>query len=102
MIWQHEMDFSNRGSNIACSLLQLLVYLSLLETNKPYVMNCLRMPALQTLLLFSREVDASATFGRVVFDSWLELRFVDPEQAQNMVLAADRLRGYWRKLLDAR
>ena len=26
---------------------QLLVYLSLLETNKAYVMNALRMPALQ-------------------------------------------------------
>ena len=28
---------------------QLLVYLSLLETNKAYVMNALRMPALQVL-----------------------------------------------------
>lgn len=33
---------------------QLLCYLSLLETTKPYLMNTLRMPAAQTLLLFGK------------------------------------------------
>lgn len=63
----------------------MLVYLSLLETNKPYVMNTLRMPTLQTLLLFSQSIDTSGTFSRIVFDSWIEVRFPEPEQAQNII-----------------
>ncbi len=53
---------------------QILVYLSLLETNKPYVMNAMRMPALQTLLLFSHAIDTNSGISRLVFDSWLEAR----------------------------
>lgn len=43
---------------------QLLCYLSLLETTKAYLMNTLRMPAAQTLLLFAHEIDTNATFSR--------------------------------------
>jgi hypothetical protein len=39
---------------------QLLVYLSLLETNKPYLMTTMRMPALQTLLLFAHSIDTNS------------------------------------------
>jgi hypothetical protein len=41
---------------------QLLVYLSLLETNKPYLMTTLRMPALQTLLLFAHTIDTNSRY----------------------------------------
>lgn len=81
---------------------QILVYLSLLETNKPYVMNSMRMPALQTLLLFSHAVDTNASVSRVAFDSWLEVRFPDAEQGQNMLLRASALRRYWQCLLSSR
>ncbi len=86
----------------ASSKHQILVYLSLLETNKPYVMNALRMPALQTLLLFAHSIDTNAAISRLVFDSWLELKFPDPEQAQNMLLKAGKLRSLWQRLLGAR
>ncbi len=81
---------------------QLLVYLSLLETNKPYVMNAMRMPALQTLLLFSHAVDTNAGLSRLVFDSWLEVRFPDPERGQNLLLRASVLRRHWQRLLSSR
>ena len=58
---------------------QTLIYLSLLETNKPYLMNTIRMPALQTLLLFSKTIDTNLTFSRIVFDSWIEVRFPTEE-----------------------
>ena len=44
---------------------QLVCYLSILETNKPYLMNSMRMPAAQTLLLFAQEIDANLTFSRI-------------------------------------
>ena len=54
---------------------QLLVYLSLLETNKPYLINLLRMPALQTFLLLAKTIDTNFTLGRFIFDSWIEIKF---------------------------
>lgn len=50
----------------------LLIYLtnlffmtrSLLETTKPYLMNTMRMPAAQTLLLLARCIDTNANFTR--------------------------------------
>jgi hypothetical protein len=63
----------------------MLVYLSLLETNKPYLMTTLRMPLLQTLLLFSNTIETNANFSRLVFDSWIEVKFADPIQGQNQV-----------------
>jgi hypothetical protein len=81
---------------------QMLVYLSLLETNKPYVMNAMRMPSIQTLLLFSQSIDTNGTFSRMVFDSWLELRFPDAEQPQDLMWKAARLRETWQELLRLR
>lgn len=45
---------------------QLLCYLSLLETTKPYLMNTMRLPAAQTLLLFAHAIDTNSTFSRYV------------------------------------
>ena len=81
---------------------QILVYMSLLETNKPYVVNAIRMPALQTLLLFSRTIDTNCNFTRLVFDSWIEVRFADAEDAQNQLLKAAVLRNIWLTFLDLR
>ena len=76
---------------------QLLVYMSLLETNKPYVVNAVRMPALQTLLLFSHTIDTNCNFTRLTFDSWIEVHFVDAEQGQNMVYKTTKLRYIWNE-----
>ena len=81
---------------------QLLVYMSLLETNKPYVVNAIRMPALQTLLLFSRNIDTNCNFRRLVFDSWIEVKFADLEEGQNQFLKATLLRNTWEEFLALR
>ena len=86
----------------ASSKHQLLVYMSLLETNKPYVVNAIRMPALQTLLLFSRSIETNCNFGRLVCDSWIEIRFADVEDGQNQLLKAAKLRNIWTEFLDLR
>uniref|UniRef100_A0A8C0FVZ5 DExH-box helicase 34 n=1 Tax=Chelonoidis abingdonii TaxID=106734 RepID=A0A8C0FVZ5_CHEAB len=79
---------------------QLLAFVSLLETNKPYLVNCLRAPALQALLLFSRALDTNADCTRLVADSWLELRVSDSAAALRLLSSALQLRAAWERLLN--
>ncbi|NWS77891.1 DHX34 helicase, partial [Crotophaga sulcirostris] len=78
---------------------QLLAFVSLLETNKPYLVNCVRVPALQALLLFSRSLDTSADCARLVADGWLELTIPDPDSALRLLSKALQLRSTWERLL---
>uniref|UniRef100_A0A6G1RPJ1 Helicase-associated domain-containing protein n=1 Tax=Hypotaenidia okinawae TaxID=2861861 RepID=A0A6G1RPJ1_9GRUI len=78
---------------------QLLAFVSLLETNKPYLVNCVRVPALQALLLFSRSLDTSADCARLVADGWLELTIPDADSALHLLSLALQLRSSWEKLL---
>ena len=84
----------------ASSKHQLLVYLTLLETTKPYLTASLRMPALPTLFLFCHSIDTSTTMDRVVCDSWLEIKFAQAVDGQKQILAAVKLREYWDQLLN--
>ncbi|XP_075979752.1 putative ATP-dependent RNA helicase DHX34 [Anticarsia gemmatalis] len=85
---------------------QILCYLSLLETTKPYIVNSMRMPAAQTLLLLAHTIDTNIGFTRIVCDSWLLLEFPYPDTGLNLLLKATKLRQRWdalinRRLLDA-
>nr|KAF6272644.1 DExH-box helicase 34 [Myotis myotis] len=79
---------------------QLLTFVSLLETNKPYLVNCVRVPALQSLLLFSRSLDTNGDCSRLVADGWLELQLADSESAVRLLAASLRLRARWESALD--
>ena len=81
---------------------QLLCFLTLLETNKPYLVNTFRLPAAQALFLFGREIDSDPQFTRFIVDSWLEVRFPDAVSARAVVAAAVDLRDTWAQLLAAR
>ncbi|XP_015262611.1 PREDICTED: probable ATP-dependent RNA helicase DHX34 [Gekko japonicus] len=76
---------------------QVLAFVSLLETNKPYLVNCLRLPALQALLLLARSLDTNADCTRIVADSWLELQV--PAAALQLLSTALRLRASWEEVL---
>ncbi|NWW46393.1 DHX34 helicase, partial [Pedionomus torquatus] len=78
---------------------QLLAFVSLLETNKPYLVNCVHMPALQALLLFSRSLDTSGDCARLVADGWLEVTVPDADSALRLLSTALQLRSSWEKLL---
>lgn len=80
---------------------QLLAFVTLLETNKPYLSNCLRVPALQTLLLVANMVDSNADCTRLVVDGWLELELRAPGEAINILSTALNLRAEWERLLLA-
>ncbi|KAK3727046.1 hypothetical protein QZH41_012547, partial [Actinostola sp. cb2023] len=81
---------------------QLVAYVSLLETNKPYLVNLMRVPGLQTLFLFARSLDTNADLTRVVADAWLEVQCDDVKAAQEMISAVLQLRGTWARLLELR
>ena len=78
---------------------ELMSYVSLLETRKPYIMNVMRVAALQTLLLFGRTVDSNADCTRLVVDDWIELGIPDAEHAQKLVSSVIHLRTTWDMLL---
>lgn len=90
---------SGPGKNPLSDKHQLLCYMSLLETTKAYLVNTLRMPAAQTLLLFCRELHTNANFTRIVCDSWLELYFPLCEAAEKLVCKVVKLRTLWEQLL---
>ncbi|XP_052863354.1 probable ATP-dependent RNA helicase DHX34 [Anopheles cruzii] len=78
---------------------QIVCYLTLLETNKSYLTNTLRMPAAQTLLLFAHTIETNTSFSRIVCDAWLCLDFLTPESGQALLLKATKLRRLWNQLL---
>lgn len=63
-------------------------------------MNTLRMPAAQTLLLFSHAIDTNKSFSRIVCDSWLNIEFPYPESGQILLMKATNLRSIWNNLLE--
>ncbi|XP_034024410.1 probable ATP-dependent RNA helicase DHX34 [Thalassophryne amazonica] len=80
---------------------QLLAFVTLLETNKPYLSNCVRVPALQALLLVANSVDSNADCTRLVVDGWLELELKEAEEALNVLSTALSLRAEWERLIQS-
>ncbi|KAH8238249.1 hypothetical protein KR032_001517 [Drosophila birchii] len=81
---------------------QLLCYQSLLETAKPYLMNCIRLPAAQTLLLFSFSIDTNAGLTQIVCDDWLCLDLPMPGTGMQLLSRAIELRRRWSSQLYAK
>ncbi|XP_073497531.1 probable ATP-dependent RNA helicase DHX34 [Phyllobates terribilis] len=92
-------DSRNKGRS---SKHQIVGFVSLLETNKPYLVNCVRLPALQGLLLLARSLDTNADCCQVVCDSWIEVNLEDPEGALHLISEAVRVRQAWEKVLRSR
>ncbi|XP_033109817.1 probable ATP-dependent RNA helicase DHX34 [Anneissia japonica] len=81
---------------------QLLAFVSLLETTKPYLVNTMRVPALQTMLLYAHSLDTNTDCTRVVADDWVEFKFQTDTDAQQMISSVVQLRDTWQKLLKMR
>ncbi|PVD20242.1 hypothetical protein C0Q70_20738 [Pomacea canaliculata] len=82
---------------------ELLAYGSLLETNgKPYLVNCMRVPALQTVTLFATAIDTNTDCTRLVCDEWLEIHLPDAESADQVISSIVSLRATWQSLLQLR
>ena len=65
-------------------------------------MNNKQVPALQTLLLFSRSIDTNNDCTRLIADDWIELTIEDADQAERLIVSTITLRNAWAKLLCLR
>lgn len=81
---------------------ELLTFVSILETNKPYLVNTMRVPALQTVMLFSNNIDTNASCTRLICDGWLEVVIPNEESAQDIISSVIQLRATWQNLLKLR
>lgn len=64
-----------------------------METNKPYIMNVMRTPAMQTLLLYASTIETNNDFTRILCDQWLEITFENSETAQSIISSVLLLRN---------
>ncbi|KAI9270835.1 P-loop containing nucleoside triphosphate hydrolase protein [Sporodiniella umbellata] len=81
---------------------QLLCYLQLLETNKPYMLNITRTPGIHTLLLFSKHIDTNEDCSVLVFDSFYVLKFRTRPVAEYVLYLSSELREKSTQLLNIR
>ncbi|XP_038065791.1 probable ATP-dependent RNA helicase DHX34 isoform X2 [Patiria miniata] len=91
---------SSRG--VRSSRHQLIAYVSLLETNKPYLVNTMRVPALQTVLLYANCLDTNQACTRIVVDEWIEFTIDDADTAEHVMSGVIQLRAAWLQLLEMR
>ena len=93
------------------NLTEFLIYVSLLETNKPYVVNTMKIPALQTLFLLSNSIDTNSDFTKILFNEWIELTFEfdkdDSQKSEKKESSVEKLlsnvvqlRKNWETLLE--
>jgi ATP-dependent RNA helicase DHX34 len=64
-----------------------------METNKPYILNVMRTPAMQTLFLYASTLESNNDFTRILCDQWLEVTFDDGETAQSVISSVLLLRN---------
>eukprot|EP00124_Ichthyophonus_hoferi_P001336 Ihof_evm11s66 gene=Ihof_evmTU11s66 len=81
---------------------ELLSYVSLLETSKPFLCNVMRVPALQSLMLFSRSIDTTADCGYLVVDDWLEITLPSGQVGVTLLCVVIRLRRMWEAMVVRR
>ncbi|XP_022185424.2 probable ATP-dependent RNA helicase DHX34 [Nilaparvata lugens] len=92
----------NQAKNPFSHKHQILFHMSLFETTKTFLVNNVRMPAAQSLLLFAHQIHTNSDFSRIVCDSWLELQFATSSSAEVLLLKAVGLRNMWKRLLYSR
>lgn len=65
-------------------------------------MNCIRLPAAPTLLLFGFAIDTDVAISRIVIDGWLGLDFPQPGSGMQYLCRAIELRRRWSHRLYAK
>ncbi|KAJ3399434.1 DEAH (Asp-Glu-Ala-His) box polypeptide 34, partial [Chytriomyces hyalinus] len=83
-------------------LTELICYLELLETNKPYLTNVFRVPAAPVCLLFAQRLDVNHDLTHVIVDSWLHLHFYNPQKSARILVLGNWLRVAWDHVVARR
>ncbi|KAI8988337.1 P-loop containing nucleoside triphosphate hydrolase protein [Mycotypha africana] len=81
---------------------QLLCYLQLLETNKPFIVNLTRIPGIHALLMFGKTIDINTDCSVIVVDSYFVIKFRTTQVAEFVLYLSYQLRSEWNELLNLR
>ncbi|KAI9025180.1 P-loop containing nucleoside triphosphate hydrolase protein [Phycomyces nitens] len=81
---------------------QLLCYLQILETNRPYLLNITRTPGIHILLMFAKTIDTNSDCSVLVIDSFYVIRFRTGPVADYVLYLTHLLRSQWHDLLNRR
>ncbi|KAI8375433.1 P-loop containing nucleoside triphosphate hydrolase protein [Blakeslea trispora] len=81
---------------------QLLCYLQLLETNKPFLVNITRVPGIHALLLFGKTIDINFDCSVLVIDSYFMIQFRTTQVAEYVLYLIWELRREWQRLQNIR
>ena len=81
---------------------KILCYFTMLETTKVYLTNMIQMPALQSFLLFSKNIDTSFNLSKFVFDGWILIEILNPLQSETLLIKLINLRTRWDSLVSKR
>jgi hypothetical protein len=79
---------------------ELLCYLQLLETTKPYLTNAFRIHGLHACLLFARTIDINHSMDHFVVDDWLHLSIPKAGEAQNCIVLGNWLQHAWKYVVE--
>ncbi|KAL1918924.1 uncharacterized protein VTP21DRAFT_2305 [Calcarisporiella thermophila] len=96
--WLHPKDDKRQAARQH----ELLVYLEILETNRPYLVNLTRVPGVHILLLLAQHIDTDAACTTLVMDDFYLVRFRDSEAAVRTLSQIVRLRCAWWRGVEAR
>lgn len=81
---------------------QILMFQSVLETKKVYLMNTFRMPAIQSLMLFAKTIATNRTLTRFVFDDFVLIDAPFYNQGKKLLIKAVQYRKMWKYRLEQR
>ncbi|ORZ02569.1 P-loop containing nucleoside triphosphate hydrolase protein [Syncephalastrum racemosum] len=81
---------------------QLLCYLRLLETTRPYLLDITRVPGIHVLFLFGKTIDTNADCSVIVVDRHYVIEFRTTQVAEHILYLAYKLRSTWARLLSKR
>lgn len=97
-----QRESGNQLENLHQSRIQkeVLCYVEILETNKPYIMNCVRIGALPVVLLFANKIDISSDLMDIIVDDWLHIEFTSFDAAESALLMGLWTRYAWKYLVN--
>ncbi|KAJ3371791.1 DEAH (Asp-Glu-Ala-His) box polypeptide 34 [Kappamyces sp. JEL0680] len=80
----------------------VLIYVQVLETTKPFILNPIMVPALPVTLLFAKKIDIAHDLAHVVVDEWIDIAFDDPQEAAKLLTLGNWLRYAWQARISQR
>jgi hypothetical protein len=80
----------------------LLCFVNLLETNKPYLVNVIRVPGLAVSLLFAKKILIDPSITNLYIDDWIHIEFEHKDDALRCLQTGTRARYAWERLINMR